>query len=388
MTFIMTTVCFLLLLLPVVGSAGVETIKAVESTVQGNNVSGGLGNPDLANLKARTPKKVPPGQNSDNDYGWGGMDVRVPLQWITGTAQAGVFTLGPGDYGRELEFGGEKRFYEIHVPKSYSKWRSVPVVLVFHGGGGYPAAVRYESGMDSVSDTKGFIAVYPAGTPTNPNYTDRLLIWNDGRPFQDGSYSSVDDVGFVAALLDDLSTWFRIKPKRVYASGFSNGAHFTYRLAKQLSNRIAAIVAVAGHRSADEIFSPPPIPMPVMQFSGKQDPYSLYYGGNPPDTSPVFDIIFNMPFKPAEEVIQSWADFNECPSPTAQVQTIGNAVSTRYRRCKYGTEVVFWTLEDGGHAWPGGNLLPSEVRAEQGNINTDISASILIWQFFQRFRHR
>jgi len=397
MTFIITTVCFLLLLLPVIGSAGVEPIKTVESTLQGNNVSGGLGNPDTANLKARIPPKVPHfilnapfpvDQNSDNNYGLGGMDVRIPLNWIEGTAKKGVFTLGPGDYGRELEFGGQKRFYEIHVPDSYTKKKCAPVVMVFHGGGGYPAAVRYESGMDSVSEQNGFIVVYPAGTPTNPNYTDRLLIWNDGRPFQDGSYSSVDDVGFIAALLDDLSTWFRIKPKMVYASGFSNGAHFTYRLAKQLSNRIAAIAAVAGQRSANEIFPPPPIPMPVMQFSGKEDIYAPYYGGSPTDRSPFFEIVFETTLKPVEEVISSWVTFNKCPSKPYEAKTIGNALITRYRRCKYGTEVVLWTLEDGGHTWPGGNLLPTEVEAEQGNINTDISASILMWQFFQKFRHR
>jgi len=325
--------------------------------------------------------------NSD-PYGLGGMDVCVPLGWIEGTANKGVFTLGPGDYGRKLEFEGETRFYEIHVPKSYSKYRNTPVILVFHGGGGYPDAVRYESGMDSVSEQNGFIVVYPAGTQANQNYTDRLLIWNDGRPFQNGSYSPVNDVGFVSAVLDDLATWFRIDPKRVYASGFSNGAQFTYRLAKQLSNRITAIAAVAGQRSADEIFPPPPIPMPVMQFSGKEDIYAPYYGGSPPDTSPFFEIAFETTLKPVEEVISSWVTFNKCPSKPYEVKRIGNAVLNRYKPCKYLTEVVLWTLEDGGHTWPGGDLLPSEVNAEQGNINTDISASILMWQFFQKFRHR
>ena len=345
----------------------------------------------IGNLLQTTPiLNATPSCAVDNSdpYGLGGMDVCVPLGWIEGTAKKGVFTLGPGDYGRELEFGGKKRFYEIHVPKNYSKYRNTPVVLVFHGGGGYPDAVRYESNMDKISDSYGFIVVYPAGTQTIQDYTDRLLIWNDGRPFRNGYQSTVDDVGFVSALLDDLATWFRVDTKRVYASGFSNGAQFTYRLAKQLSNRITAIAAVAGHRSADDLFSPPPIPIPVLQFSGKQDPYSLYNGGNPPDTSPVFDIIFDTPFEPVEDVIQSWVVFNGCPSLPYSVKTTGKAVLTRYRPCKNSTEVSLYTLEDGGHTWPGGNLLPSEVTAEQGNINKDITASYVMWQFFLQFRRR
>ena len=51
-----------------------------------------------------------------------------------------------------------------------------------------------------------------------------------------------------------------------------------------------------------------------------------------------------------------------------------------------GTEVVLWSLEDGGHTWPGGNLVPAEERLEVGNVNRDISASEEIWKFFQRHR--
>jgi polyhydroxybutyrate depolymerase len=70
------------------------------------------------------------------------------------------------------------------------------------------------------------------------------------------------------------------------------------------------------------------------------------------------------------------------------VQRIGNAVKKRYAWSKTGAQVVLWTLEDGGHTWPGGQLLPSEITAEAGNINTDISASPLMWEFFSKFRRR
>jgi polyhydroxybutyrate depolymerase len=328
------------------------------------------------------------GLESDSVYGLGGSDVRVPAIWIEGDTEGpGDYSLGSGEYGRVLVFEGRERFYKIHVPPKYDQSTPLPVVLVFHGGGGYPDAVRYESGMDSVADQKGFIVVYPAGTQSTQDYTDRLLIWNDGRPFYNGYYSTVDDVGFISAVLDDLSMWFRVDLKRTYASGFSNGAQFTYRLAKQLSNRIAAIAVVAGHRSANELFSPPPLPMPVIQFSGKQDLFAPYYGGSPQAVS-FFEIAFETVLKPVEETILSWVAFNQCYSKPVEVKRIGKAVKKRYGLCKTGAQVVLWTLEDGGHTWPGGKLLPAEITVGAGNINTDISASPLMWEFFSKYRRR
>ena len=57
---------------------------------------------------------------------------------------------------------------------------------------------------------------------------------------------NVDDVAFIRALLDDLMRAYQVDAKRVYATGMSNGAIMAYRLASELSDRIAAIAPVAG----------------------------------------------------------------------------------------------------------------------------------------------
>lgn len=308
-------------------------------------------------------------------------NFRTPVQLITGaTGKEAEFVCTPGDYGRKFKFGRSNRFYEIHVPPSYDKSKPVPVVLVFHGGGGDPGTIRYESGMDRVADREGFIVVYPAGTNRRLLLKNRLLLWNDGRPYKDGSYSKVDDVGFVAALLDNIGTLFTIDTKRIYACGYSNGAQFSYRLAKRLSDRIAAIAAVAGHRPVNDSFDPPPSrPISVMQFSGLEDEIGPYYGGSPP-----FEAEFKTHLKPVKETIQSWVKFNKCPSEPAEVRRIGKAVMNRYGPCKGSTEVVFWTLEDGGHTWPGGEIVPRAEGLGLGNINRDIRASDLMWEFFKK----
>ena len=58
--------------------------------------------------------------------------------------------------------------------------------------------------------------------------------------------NKVDDVGFTRALLDDLATVTNVDAKRVFATGISNGGIMCYRLASELSDRIAAIAPVAG----------------------------------------------------------------------------------------------------------------------------------------------
>ncbi len=236
--------------------------------------------------------------------------------------------------------------------------------------------------MDKVSDRYGFIVVYPAGT--GKLFNDRLLVWNDGRTDKHGKPYTADDVGFVTALLDDLVTFFNVDPRRVYACGFSNGAQFSYTLANRLSDRIAAIAAVAGHRTVDQYFPPPPRPISVMQFSGLEDKLAPYDGGIPPATVGPVAIDFKFTMKPVKEAIQSWPAHNGCPPEPSVTQRVGKAVMERYGPCQDDTEAVLWTLEDGGHTWPGGTMFPSEVKAGLGNANRDISASGLMWEFFEK----
>lgn len=316
-------------------------------------------------------------------FGFGGKksakNWRTEVEWIGESADR--HALRPGDYGRKIEVDGRSRFYEMHIPSSFKASRPTPVVLVFHGGGSDPGAVRYESGMDRTADREGFIVVYPGGTNKRLLIKDRMLMWNDGRPFKDGSYSKVDDINFVKAVLDDLSRMVSIDVKRVYACGYSNGAQFSYRLAKRLSSRIAAIAAVAGHRPVNDSFDPKPVrPISVMQFSGKQDRIGPYYGGEP-----AFDADLKTKLLPVETTIQSWVSFNGCSSEPAEVNKTGNATKKRYGPCQNGTEVVFWILEDGGHTWPGGRVLPIAAVEKMGlgNINRDIRASDLMWEFFR-----
>lgn len=305
-------------------------------------------------------------------FGLGGKDYRWQVEWITRPLD-----YGPGDYGRRIQFQGLTRFYKFHVPSSYRKDRPMPVVLVFHGGAGYPGAVRYQTDFDKVADKENFLAVFPAGH--HRIWKDRLLHWNDGRtPKHDPSFSNVDDVGFVAALLDDLSHFFRVDDDRVYATGLSNGSLMTYRLACELSDRIAAIAPVAGQRAVGEYGQKPPRAISVMYFHGKKDNWAKYDGGPPPAS------FFKEDLKPVLETIQTWISHDGCPTQPAETQRIGKALIARYGPGNHGTEVVLVTLQDGGHTWPGGKMCLSEKLLGIGPINQDISAMQMMWEFFKK----
>jgi len=185
-------------------------------------------------------------------------------------------------------------------------------------------------------------------------------------------------------VLDDLAGLANIDPSRVYCTGMSNGAQMCYRLAKQLSDRIAAIAIVAGHRPADGIFPPPPGPMPIMQFSGMEDVYAPYKGGMASGGKGIFKNKFQNEYEPVEDTIDSWVKFNKCNPDEVTTRRIGKAVETRYASCQGEAEVVLWTIENGGHTWPGGQVFPAEIKAGVGYHNEDISATEEIWKFFKR----
>jgi polyhydroxybutyrate depolymerase len=279
--------------------------------------------------------------------------------------------LGPGDHARTLTVGGRERSYLVHVPKSYDPKKPVPVVLAFHGAAMTGRLMALVSGLSPTADREGFLVVYPDGTG------DLVLTWNAGGLRGPLARNKADDVAFTAALLDDLARVAAIDARRVYATGLSNGAMMTYRLAAELSDRIAAIAPVAG-AMPNEKFTPKR-PVSVLHFHGTADTLVPYKGAR--GRMPRF-----MTLLPVEEGARAWAKLNGCPSrPT--VADVPNksgdgmkVTRTFYGPGKEGSEVVLYTCEGGGHVWPGRALpfgfLGTPIRA--------LSANDLMWEFFRK----
>ncbi len=302
-----------------------------------------------------------------------GLLVGLLIVWLASPAKSDT-PLAPGDYTRTLHFGGRERSYLVHVPLGYRASRPTPVVLVFHGAMINAWIMVHYCGLNETADKHGFVAVYPNGTGP----LGVLLTFNGGNCCGTAQWDHVDDVGFTRALLDDLAKVVKVDARRVYAAGISNGGILCYRLASELSDRIAAIAPVAAAMGTPTCH--PKRPVSVIDFHGTDDPIVPFKGGMGKQ-GPV-----RVTFTPVEASIRAWVKADGCPPKPAIVKLpvkIGDGTTVErktYGPGKEGAEVVLYVIHGGGHTWPG---KPPRLDF-LGRSTKNISANDLIWDFFQR----
>jgi polyhydroxybutyrate depolymerase len=299
-------------------------------------------------------------------------------------ASVGLASAIENDTLRSLSFGGLSRSYRIHIPPGHDRRIPRPLLLVLHGGGGTGENMIKLTlgGFDKLADEEGFVVVYPDAVEKN---------WNDGRNGDETGYRAhqekIDDVGFIAALIDTLQKELNIDPRRVYVTGISNGAMMSYRLACELSAKIMAAAPVAGN-VPQSIASgcAPARPVSILMISNTKDPLMPFTGG---DVTGPFGKKKLGQVLSAQQSIALWVKSNQCssvPQITAEPDR-DPADGTRVRREIYsggreGTEVILYAIEGGGHTWPGGQpYLPVWV---VGKVCQDIDANRVIWEFFKR----
>jgi len=286
----------------------------------------------------------------------------------------------------EFKHDGRLRRAYVHLPPAAARTGRVALVLAFHGGGGAVEGFRDYVGLDAMADREGFIVAYPAGTGP---IADRLLTWNAGECCGYASDNDVDDVGFVVGLLDELADRYPYDAGRVYATGFSNGAMFAYRLASEIPARLAAIAPVAGAAT-----TPPPVsglPVPIIHFHSVDDPRALYDGGLGPPF-PLTDR--RVEHVAVESVIEAWAGHDGCrssPEVRVRIQPIEDqskakqgATRIAYRACDRGSEIILWKLTGAGHVWPGAGTL--RIQRLLGPPTGFVDANLEMWEFFERHR--
>jgi polyhydroxybutyrate depolymerase len=183
----------------------------------------------------------------------------------------------------------------------------------------------------------------------------------------------VDDVAFINALIDKLMVDYPVDPKRIYATGMSNGGMMAHRLGIELSDRFAAIAPVAATLFGDE--KRPQHPVSAIMLNGMLDRSVPYQGGAPGGRFPgVWD---GMPAKPALEQAAFWANANGCTNTPEKLDR-GTFVLWHYR-CPAGRDVEIYLLKDSGHAWPGG-----QRGSRQGDTpSSALSGTDIILEFFR-----
>ncbi len=250
--------------------------------------------------------------------------------------------------------GGTARHFLLHVPPSYNG-SPIPLVFNFHGYGSNSTQEQNLSGMSQKADEAGFIVVYPDGLVSYPETVRQA--WYTG-PGEQGD----TDRQFVRDLIEYLSGMYTIDPKRIYATGISNGGGMTDRMACDLADVIASVAPVAGAFSLREDCNPSRA-VPVLAFHGLDDHITSYAGDEP--YAP-----------PIEDWAAGWARRNECisgPELSAPVDTV--TVRT-WTGCKENADVILYTLEDHGHSWPGSSIMPGSITSQA------VDATDVMWDFF------
>ncbi|MEP7325859.1 MAG: PHB depolymerase family esterase [Gemmatimonadota bacterium] len=259
---------------------------------------------------------------------------------------------------------GRKREYLLYVPRSYDRAKPTPLVISLHGAAMWGAAQKETSQWNLVADAHGFIVVYPSGAEgSGPR------VWH-----MDSVPGSMKDIKFIAELIDTLEASYNIDPARIYANGLSNGGGMAFVLSCTLSDRIAAVGMVGAAQFLPFNWCPDRRAVPMIAFHGTADRQVPYNGGPSPD--PAIRVAF-----PAVRVwTADWARRNRCaPNPTDSA-VAADVTSRTYRDCADDAAVVLYSIEGGGHTWPGGTPLPEWF---VGRTSNSIDATSEMWAFFR-----
>jgi polyhydroxybutyrate depolymerase len=233
-----------------------------------------------------------------------------------------------------------------------------------HGGFGSGPNLENQSELSTKADEENFIVVYPEGVASPLN----IRTWNAGDCCGYSALNDIDDVGFISALIDSLSSNYAIDTLRIYATGMSNGAFMSYRLACELSDKIAAIAPVAGSMALDECL--PVQSVPIIHFHSYLDSNVPYNGG-------YGDGVSNHYNPPIDSVLSIWSDINGCTIVQDTLVNDSNYSHVIWNDCDCNAAIEYYITQDGGHSWPGGN------QTIIGDPVSSLQATDLLWDFFQ-----
>jgi polyhydroxybutyrate depolymerase len=277
----------------------------------------------------------------------------------------------PGRYVKalmNLGDGAGDRTYYYYVPTSYDGTKPVPLVFDLHGGGSNGLAEWSSSRFDRFAEKEGFIVVAPnhAGSPST----------------------------FVSAIIDKMAEEYSIDTRRVYATGISMGGNGTALLGLQLSDKIAAIAPLSGGATL-LLANPLPRPMTVIMFGGTNESTT---GGPWRNTVPGMlataeKLVEQYHCNPEPEITEwpatgpmdldnlpYWSSPEDCLIMQNFAPT--SVTRTAWTGCIYGTEVIVYAVNGGGHGWPGGTQFV--VSTTVGVMTHMIDATELMWEHFKK----
>lgn len=303
--------------------------------------------------------------SSNIDASSGYQTTSAPLEYSTVNSGGGMIrvTSGTTATSETIEVNGRSRRYVVLRPTSPAA--NAPVLLLLHPSATSPETMANITRVADFVQTQGFWAVLPEAIAGS---------WQD-EPTSPGN----EDLPFISALIDALIAGGGVDANRFYAAGFSSGGFMTERLACELSDKIAAFgVDSATLRNSLANVCFPATQRPKVYFLGTSDLIVPYYTG-------IFGEYDNGQ-RSAAATIDFWVQQQQCNGSTTSVElpdstADGTTVTlSEYGGCSGNTRLQLYTINGGGHAWPGGESTIFGVTSE------DISATGLIWRFVSGYQ--
>ena len=271
----------------------------------------------------------------------------------------------PGVTRETIDVGGTTREYLLEIPPSYQAKQAAPLIFNFHGLGSNMDEQAAYTGLNARGGKAGYIVITPNGSG------DANKGWKF--PLQSGS-----DVPFVSSLLRHAEGTLCVDRNRVFSTGISAGGIFSTTLACAMPGKLAAIGPVAGINATKACTKGTP-KVSVITFHGIEDGIVPYNGGpffsgtNPVSTGKGREA------RPVKEAFADWAKFDGCARKLDRSRVTHDVVLTAGKRCAPGIAAKLYTVEDGGHTWPGA----ASVRPDRlGATTTSIDATEMILTFF------
>ncbi len=268
-----------------------------------------------------------------------------------------------------IDVNGVSRSYLLYVPPGQSGKR-LPAFILMHGSGSTDERQETYSNFDAFAQAHGLVVMYPQGIDKH---------WNDGRVI--GHESAADDIGFMKAMLAEVTAQGLIDPKRVYAAGISNGGFMAQHMACVMPDALAGIAVVAATQPVDAA-CPSARPMPVIFFHGTADKFVPFNGG---PIAPQFGdrgtAMSNA------EAVAVWQKRNGCGAANRTQLPAKDAgdsmpVTVETYSCPAGRGLENVIVQGGGHTWPGAHQR-ALVTMILGPVSDDIDANATMWSFFQ-----
>lgn len=275
-----------------------------------------------------------------------------------------------------IQHADRERYADMFVPAHTVTREPMPLVIVLHGSGQTPEDIASLTGFNNLATLERFAVVYPAGTGNTPE----RLYWN---VLQSGTYATeerVDDFGFLNAVVTQVMQEVAIDRSRIYAVGFSQGGMLCYRLACDplWSTRLAAMAVVGATMTVAPDDCAPGRLVPLLSIHGMQDPFSNFAGGIAAKAMRNDRV----PRPGLYETIDYWVEQGGFTGEPDTSDSRGQAACRRFASRTNDYEIISWEINNGGHAWPGSPANLPEWMV--GNVNHDIQATALIWNFFAR----